>query len=164
MGMLFLDVAKAFNCINHQLLYRKMGDVGMSNRVIKWFISYLDRSQVTKYGDRYSTAQNVSAGIAQGTDLGPLIFIFYINDCELVLENVKISMFADDCVLYCMANSWNVVQTRLQRDLTIFFNWADLNRLKLNENKIQTMIVGTKNKLGKLTGPIPFSIKGSNIK
>ena len=119
---------------------------------------------MTKYDDTYSSVQNVPAGIAQRTVLGPLIFIFYINDCELVLEHAKISMFADDCILYCVGNNWNNVHACLQRDLTSFVSWADSNMLKLNENKTQAMIVGTRNRLRKIIDPIPLIIKGSNIK
>ena len=82
----------------------------------------------------------IPAGIAQATVLGPLIFIFYINDCEKVLERVRNSMFADDCVLYYMGNNWNIVRTCLQGDLTNFVDWANMNGLKLNESKTQSMI------------------------
>ena len=99
-GILFLDMAKAFNCINHVILYNKLKDVGACDRVIAWFRSYLTRTQTVKYGDVHSERMNIPAGIAQGTVLGPLIFIFYINDCINVLDKVKVSMFADDCVLY----------------------------------------------------------------
>ena len=136
----------------------------MSIRVINWFKSYLTRSQMTKYGDVYSSVQQIPAGIAQGTVLGPLIFIFYINDCEYVLENVKISMFADDCVLHCMGNNWERVHEVLQNDLTNFVNWSDSNRLRLNESKTQSMIVCTRNKFSKLQSPKPFCIKGKDIK
>ena len=104
MGVLFLDIAKAFICINHLLLYNKMRDAGMSHRVITSFRSYLARTQCVKYGDVISTSMNVENGIAQGTVLGPLIFIFYINDCVNILDKVKITMFADDCILYYSGN------------------------------------------------------------
>ena len=146
MGTLFLDVAKAFNCINHKILFRKMRNVGMCARVIQWFESYLLQSQMTKYGDNVSNVLEIPAGIAQGTVLGPLIFIFYINDGEKVLENVRISMFADDCVLYYMGNNWNSIRISLQKDLAKCVDWTDMNSLKLNEIKTQAMIVGTGNK------------------
>ena len=64
MCMLFLDVAKAFNCIDHSLLYRKVKDVGMSERVIAWFRSYLTRYQTVKYGEKMSTSMSIRIGIA----------------------------------------------------------------------------------------------------
>ena len=82
MGMFFLDIAKAFNCINHNMLFSKMKDVEMSDRVIQWFRSYLNRSQLIGCGDTTSTSSilDIPAGIAQGTVLGILSFTCYIND------------------------------------------------------------------------------------
>ena len=78
--MLLLDIAKAFNCIDHLLLhvFKKMNSVGLSDRVIAWFKSYLTRCQVIKYGEELSTSISFPAGhgIAQGTVLRQLIFIF----------------------------------------------------------------------------------------
>ena len=81
MGAIFLDVAKAFNCIDHEVLYKKMENVGMTARVINWFRSYLTHTQVTKYGVIFSNSKRLNAGIAQGKVLGPLMYIFYVNDC-----------------------------------------------------------------------------------
>ena len=99
MGMIFLDIAKAFNCIEHEIIYKKLLCAGMSDRVVQCFRSYLKRSQLIRYGEAVSENLSLTAGIAQGTARGPLIFIFYINDCVNVLNRCKISMFADDCVL-----------------------------------------------------------------
>ena len=106
-GVLFLDIAKDFNCINHNLglLYKTMKDVGMLNRVVHWFRTYLAGSQTVKYGQTWSSDMEIPNGIAQGTVLGPLIFIFYINDCVNMLGKLRISMFADDCILYYSGNT-----------------------------------------------------------
>ena len=72
---------------------------------------------------------------AQGTVLGPLVFIFYINDCIYRLKNVKISMFADDCILIYSGNNWPNIHNIMQKDLDNFVRWASNNRLRLNESK-----------------------------
>ena len=136
----------------------------MSERVISWFITYLNRSQVTKYGDKVSDSLTLTAGIAQGTVLGPLLFIFHINDCVNVLDKVKISMFADDCILYLCGNNWNVIYQIMQRELTRFTDWSVNNNLRLNDSKTQAMIMGSRNKLSKITEPEPLKIHGKNIK
>ena len=164
MGMLFLVMAKAFNCINHNTLYKKLSDVGMCERVIDWFKSYLNRSQIIRYGDTMSNIMNIPAGIAQGTVLGPLIFIFYINDCFKILKNAHITMFADDCVLYLSGNNWNNIYEKLQNDLHRFVNWSKKNSLALNGNKSQAMIVCTRKKLAKIENLIPFKINNINMK
>ena len=84
MGIIFLDVAKAFNCVDHDVLLKKMENVGMSMRVISWFRTYLTRTQTVKYGNIVSNSSSIRAGIAQGRVLGPLLFIFYVNDCIIV--------------------------------------------------------------------------------
>ena len=162
-GMLFLDVAKAFNCIDHVILYEKLKDVGASDRVITWFRSYLSRSQIMKYGEVTSNEMSTTAGIAQGTVLGPLIFIFYINDCIKVLNKAKVSMFADDCILYYSGNNWARIHNVLQSDLNRFVNWTTYNRLTLNENKTQAMIIGIRNKLSNLHDPTPFIINNKSV-
>ena len=78
MGLLFLDISKAFDCILHDLLLRKLKLVGCDKPVLKWFASYLDRKQMVTYNDIDSTVCPVPTGIGQGTILGPLIFIFYM--------------------------------------------------------------------------------------
>ena len=80
MGMLFLDISKAFDCIVHARLVFKLAEVGCDPGVIAWFKSYLDRTQTVVYNDNESCPCSVPTGIGQGTILGPLIFIFYIND------------------------------------------------------------------------------------
>ena len=136
MGMLFLDIAKAFNCIDHNTLYEKLLDVGMSIRVINWFRSYLNRSQIVGFGNVVSNKMNVQAGIAQGTVVGPLICIFYINDCLKSLNDAHITMFAYDCVLFLTGNNWNIVHEKLQNDLNLFVAWSKKNSLSLNGKKI----------------------------
>ena len=120
MGLLFLDILKAFDCIIHKRLICKLKAVGCDNIVLKWFTRYLDRKQVVTYNDIQSSVSSVPTGIGQGTILGPLIFIFYINDIVEKLFFVKISMYADDCVLYMSGNNWDVIRNKIQEDLDIF--------------------------------------------
>ena len=98
-GVLFLDIAKAFNCINHNILNIIMANIGFTNRVPDWFKSYNTRFQRIKMGDKLSTTRNVLHGAAQGTVLGPTLFILYFNAVVTQVSRCKISMFADDCVI-----------------------------------------------------------------
>ena len=100
MGLLFLDISKAFDCIIHERLLFKLSAVGCDQTVISWFKGYLIRGQVATYNDIESSACVVPNGIDQGTIQGPLIFIFYMNDIVERLYYVKLSIYADDCVLY----------------------------------------------------------------
>ena len=138
------------------ILYNKLKDVGASDRVICWFRTYLAHTQLIKYGDTFSYKKNIPAGIAQGTVLGPLIFILYINNCITVLDKVKISMFADDCILYRTGNNWNRIHEVFQSQLTHFVDWSKRNRLMLNERKTQSMIMGNRSKLLKSVDLFPL--------
>ena len=155
MGILFLDIAKAFNCINHRLLYKKMYEAGFANGVVNWFRTYLSRSQILKYGDKNSSCMEISNGIAQGTVLGPLIFIFYTNDTVNTLDKIS--------VLYYSGNNWNAIHAVIQREFNMFVDWTVKNSLKLSDSKTQAMILGPRSKLHLLENPTPFNIKGKNI-
>ena len=108
--------------------------------VISWFKSYLKRRQVLNYNEVESAARVVPTGIGQGTILGPLIFIFYMNDIVERLYYVKLSMYADDCVLYLSGNNWESIRVKIQEDLECFEHWGDLNNLHLNVKKKQDVI------------------------
>ena len=108
MGLLFLDISKAFDCIIHERLLYKLRAVGCDRTVLKWFKNYLMRRQVVVYNGIQSPICPVPTGIGQGTILGPLIFIFYKNDIIDNLYYVKLSMYADDGVLYLSGNNWAI--------------------------------------------------------
>ena len=114
MDLFSLDVAKAFNCIDHEILFIKMHNAGFVPRVIKWFRCYLTRFQRVCLENQFSAAKPVSTGIAQGTVLGPIMFIFYVNDIIKCAKNVHMSLFADDCVLYFPGNNWLSVHRKIQ--------------------------------------------------
>ena len=113
--MMFLDIAKAFNCISHDILFAKMYQPGFSDNVIRWFKSYLNRFQKVTTG---------SNGIAHGTVLGPIMFIFYINGILKSTNYVKMSLFADDCVCYLSGNNWVYIQVKMQEDFNAIIDYG----------------------------------------
>ena len=149
-GGVCLDVAKAFDCINHDILLHKMCKIGFSVPTRNLFRSYLTRSQVAKYNDVVSDVKHVKTGIGQGSILGPLIFIFYINDVISVIDSLKINMYADDCILYCSGNAWNRMTVKMQPELDRVQSWFEQNRLKLNISKSSTLLIGSRSKLSKV--------------
>ena len=163
MGLLFLDVSKAFDCIVHSRLLYKLKSVGCDDMVIRWFTSYLRRRQIVTYNNVDSPVCPVPTGIGQGTILGPLIFIFYMNDIVDKLYYVKISMYADDCVLYLSGNNWRNIRSRLQDDLECFEYWGELNNLHLNISKTKLLIAGSRSKLSKIGIVSPLRIYENDI-
>ena len=162
-GAIYLDIAKAFNCISQELLFMKMVRAGFTSNVINWFRSYLNRYQTVRIKDKVSDNISVPAGIAQGTVLGPLLFVFYINDVISCLNHVNISMFADDCVLYISGNNWNNIRPMLQLDLDAFALWCRNNALSLNISKTKTMIFGNRHKITKIRDPLPLYVQLQNL-
>ena len=145
-----LDVAKAFDSINHDLLLYKLSKIGFSNASLAWFKSYLTRTQRVTFESTISPELPIITGIGQGTILGPLRFIFYINDIVSVIRNMKINMYADDCMLYTSGNDWSRMILKIQPEIANVQRWYDTNRLKINVNKSKTLLFGSRNKLGKV--------------
>ena len=94
-GVVFIDLKKAFDTIDHKIIVRKMSHFGADHNTLKWFQSYLgNRSQMCNVNGNQSTARTITYGVPQGSILGPLLFLMYINDnC---LQNASSRMFADD--------------------------------------------------------------------
>ena len=99
MGLLFLDIPQAFDCILHDRMLFKLRSKGADEKVLAWFKSYLNRTQELTYRDITSNTVSVPTGIGQGT------ILFYMNDILDKLYYVKLSMYADDCVRYLAGNN-----------------------------------------------------------
>ena len=108
-GCVFIDYQKAFDTINHNILFKKMARNGFSLSCINWYKSYLGgRVQVTKCENTFlSNPKPVSIGVPQGSTLGPLLFILYVNDLYHVkhIFNIGLKMYADDTVIYAHGSS-----------------------------------------------------------
>lgn len=99
----FLDLKRAFETIDRSRLVEKLKTFGIQNNALKWFTSYLDgRKQCTKINNFTSEQIDNDLGVPQGSVLGAILFIIYINDLPNILENVSINLFADDTLLYIM--------------------------------------------------------------
>ena len=149
-GSICLDISKAFDCIDHVRLFNKLKSCGVSDTVVRWLRSYFTRTQMVKVGNIASQCKPISTGIGQGTILGPLIFIIYINDVIRNVDNLRVNMYADDCLIYTIGNSWENMVPSIQEGLNSFHTWCNRNCLKLNIRKSKSLIIGTKHKLSTL--------------
>ena len=154
---IFLDLSKAFDTVNHELLLQKMERYGIRGVPLKWFKSYLDgRSLVaniltSENKITYSTTFNVSCGTAQGSCLGPLLFILFCNDIYLQETYGSLILFADDTTLYNSHHSLNYLNFTLNHDLSVLGGWFKANQLSLNPSKsVAIPIVNTHKFLGTL--------------
>ena len=149
-GFICLDISKAFDCIDHMRLYNKLKSVGSLDLILKRFKNYFDRTQEVKVTNHISQPRSVRTGIGQGTILGPLIFIFYINDVMLNVGNLRVNMYADDCLIYAIGNNWEDIVPGIQAGLDGFQNWCKQNCLKLNVCKSKSLVLGTQYKLSNI--------------
>ena len=116
--MVSLDLAKAFDTVDHDILLEKLKCIGFRYSATSWFRSYLtDRYQQTCIEDCLSSPRHVKCGVPQGSILGPLLFICYINDLQYMCGNSKPYLYADDSALVYVGNTPNDVEINLQSDL-----------------------------------------------
>ena len=127
-----------------------MSKIGFCNNSLAWFKSYLTRTQVVKFDNNVSTELRVQTGIGQCTILGPIIFIFYINDIISVMRRLKINMYADDCILYTSGNDWSKIREKIQPEIDNVQRWYDNKTVKVHVNKSKVLLFGSRNKLGKV--------------
>ena len=150
-GVVYLDLKKAFDTVNHSILLRKMKATGVDDFSIKWFKSYLNnRTQRTVLGNAISFSRIVTTGVPQGSVLGPLLFLVYINDLTERLNHSVASLFADDTAIYCSATSTQELQRKLNEDLCGIKDLLNSHKLALNTTKSKFMVIGGTQRLNGL--------------
>ena len=142
-GIIFLDLKKAFDCVDHSILLKKMHFYGIKGNALSWFRSYLtNRIQLCKIDQTFSHRKIVKCGISQGSALGPILFLLYINDLPNCLSSCSANMFADDTNISTNGKNSSELEERLNTDLENIHQWLIANRLTLNMQKTEYMIVG----------------------
>ena len=136
-----LDLSKAFDTVDHHILSRKLYNYGIRGTSLKWFKSYLcERKQFVKFGDEQSTLLLLKCGVPQGSILGPLLFLIYINDMINSSKLLKYILFADDSTLYASHSDLNYLVNLINEEIKHVHNWIQANKLTLNVKKTHYMI------------------------
>ena len=139
--IIYLDFSKAFDSVPHQRLLNKLQAYGIDGNLLKWISNFLNnRKQRVRVNDSYSEYSTVTSGIPQGSILGPILFITYINDLPECLESIC-KIFADDTKLYGPSSQHD----KLQRDLLRLLEWSRIWQLGFNIEKCSILHVGRNN-------------------
>ena len=136
--MVLNDYRKAFGMIDHTLLLKKLEVYELSTETLQWFTSYLrNRRQLVKLGDKQSNVANVPYGIPQGSILGPLLVIVFINDLPFHVTSYTIDLYADDTTLTSYANYSSIdrLEQNLNSSVAEIAEWAAFSKLPINESK-----------------------------
>ena len=141
---IFPDLSKAFDTINHEILLNKLHRYGIRGTVYNWFKSYLiGRSQQVDYNSHISNIRTISSSVPQGSILGPLLFIIYVNDFPNCLKFSSNLSFADDTTVILSAKNSNLLVQKGNKELKNIDNWLIANKLSLNIKKTKYMIFST---------------------
>lgn len=134
--VLFIDLAKAFDSLDRTVLFSKMSHIGIRAIELNWFKSYLDdRCQVVSILNNVSDVKYYEFGVVQGSNLGPLLFLIYINNIVKINISGELFLFADDTAVLFKGANWKEVFNSISRDIKIIKTWFDQNVLSMNISK-----------------------------
>lgn len=146
----FIDLKKAFDTVSHTLLLKKLHSIGVTGTAYGIFESYLaNRSQIVQINEYQSEPLPIVCGVPQGSILGPLLFLIYINNIQEVPLHGDLTLYADDTCLFYYGKTIDEVTIKAQADLDILYDWFQYNLLTINASKTSYIIFKAKNK------PIP---------
>lgn len=148
-GTVMVDFRKAFDLVDHNLLLKKLACYKCNSTFMKLMESYLkNRTQVTSVNGKVSESGFVTCGVPQGSILGPLLFLIFINDLPLALSGSisSIDLYADDTTIYDTQTDLHILKSNLQDALLSLQHWCKQNGMKLNTDKTKVMIITTRQK------------------
>ena len=145
-GAILMDLSKAFDTLNHELLIAKLAAYGFDKSSLKLIRSYMsNRWQRTKINKSYSSWSKLLTGVPQGSILGPLLFNIYLNDLFYLVNDCDVCNFADDTTPYACDTNLTNLMSRLEYATEQAIDWFEINYMKLNVDKCHLLVGGSKN-------------------
>jgi hypothetical protein len=144
---LFLDFSKAFDTVNHQILLQKLQCYGIRGVALKWISNYLsEREQYVEIDGVKSNMLAINCGVPQGSILGPLLFLVYINDLPDICKKCFPVFFADDSNLFVSGNDPEQLISTINNEMLTIVNWLNTNKLSLNVKKTHYILFKSRRK------------------
>ena len=165
-GAVFLDLTRAFDNINHASMLNKLGIHGVRDVELEWFKSYMfQRSQVIDIDSNLSEEMPLFTGVPQGTILGPLLFIVFIDDFEKHLQHSEVIQYADDTVIMFADKDVQAISKSLNEDLENISKYCYENELLMNlkKGKTEAMLFGTAQKLSRIKNELKLQYRNTPI-
>src|SRR5215469_3496435 len=139
--LLLLDFSKAFDVVSHDILLNKLNRLGVTNKSLAWFKTYLeDRNQYTRLGNTTSPLTTITHGVSQGSVIGPLLFNIYTNDFRSCHQSLH-SQYADDTAILITDNNLRDLNIKVNEVLHKIITWVEANKLCLNLQKSQYLVI-----------------------
>ena len=164
--LILLDLSAAFDTVGHDMLIEDLITIGVGGGALKWFVNYLsNRSFKVKVNNKYSESKKLTTGVPQGSVLGPVLFSIYTIELSWIfkLHGVKCKFFADDTQFYLVVDDIIEEQAAIDRLMTDVSKWMQKKKLKLNENKTECILIGTKYNVRRLDNISSISINEEEI-
>ena len=162
---IFLDLKKAFDTVDHSILIQKLQKYGIKDRAGEWFESYLtNRQQFCSLNGVKTKPRKVPCGIPQGSCLGPLLFIIYLNDVEKCLQSSHANIYADDTAITIASNNVMEMTEGASKELANIAEWMRVNKLSPNPQKTEFMIIGHPFSTKNPELPETLELNGSEVK
>lgn len=149
-GVILVDFCKAFDLVDHEILINKMSLYKISQGTLQWFSSYLsNRKQRVSFKNTISDEEIVKFGVPQGSILGPLLFLLFINDLPFHID-VTTDLYADDTTLYEINKSKEEIETKLQKAMSDLSQWCIENGMVINQDKTKAMLITTRQRRSRI--------------
>jgi retron-type reverse transcriptase len=153
---IFLDLSKAFDTINHRILIQKLEHYGIRGVAQLWFQNYLtNRKQIVKYNQVRSKEMLIQTGVPQGSILGPILFLLYMNDIENCSKQLSFVLFADDTNIFYSNKCIKTINEIMQTEINKVAEWLNVNKLSRNTNKTKFILFRSSNKNQNMTLKLP---------